>query len=737
MKFKKINQDQMGNLKKNKKLEKKHIKTVFAVILFLSIYVGRASAYPNASSWEMVSPKNNEIIKSGELFINVNLLDSVVVLKGTFEFYIDDDLITNFVKFSENRISILYTLPLTEGKHILQLKIKSNSIGYLSPIVSTFYVNKFSGDRKDSVIVKKADFFELSGDIYGSDKEMNYSGTGAQNALAYPNVPHIRDLSADVVARVGQVSFPFKYFNTTDQNYYPGNMSRNYLQYGIRYHGLEFLYGDQTPMFDRLVMAGVRVKGWMFTYEGPKFKIQVVNGISQQKQEGALLSDTFRSPNHLPIAPSNLRSGADSLYVNPGLYQREISAARISFGNRIEGSVVSINLLRSRDDSGSIHYGPNASDNLVVGADESFITAGNKMRVNAGFALSAYTANIKGGPVTENQIDSLYGYKVGFNPVTFRNIFILNATTIKPDQPSTADYITAVFRSTSKDNATDNLLTIDYHYFGSSYVSFGNPLIQNDLWAGTLQDQFSFLNRKIILSAGATYQENNVAANELATLTTQIINGSAIIAPSQALPTLTFFVTDQTRNTPAGANTSNLVAANDAMLSYTGLLNYNLHLGDNITSFHVSYTADDRTDGIYTFNSNNITIIGGGITETLMKLNLSLDLHYSVMNYSNTDMANMQLSNTYSAHLRYEIRKIRTTISIGADITSSNEAELLGSSYSTRDLYNARISANLAKGLSLDVEAGIAPYTDLSYSSNSYQENYGLVRLMYNFDFRR
>lgn len=724
-------------IKNNKILNRNRTKSILAFILFLSIYLGNVSAYPNASSWEMISPKNNEVIKSGELFINVNLLDSVEVLKGTFEFYIDDNLITNFVKFSQNRISILYTLPLPEGKHTLQLKIKSNSIGYLSPIVSTFYINKFSGDRKDSVIIKKADFFELSGNLEGSDKELNYSGAGAQNALSYPGVPHIRDLSADVVARVGQVSFPFKYFNTSDQNYYPANMSRNYLQYGIRYHGLEFLYGDQTPMFDRLVMAGVRVKGWMFTYEGPKFKIQVVNGISQQKQEGLLLSDTFRSANHLLLAPSTLRSGADSLYINPGMYQRNITAARISFGNRIEGSVISINLLRARDDSNSIHNGPNASDNLVAGADESFVTAGNKMRVNAGFAVSAYTANIKGGPVTETQIDSLYGYKVGFNPVDYKNFFILNATTIKPDQPSTADYFNAVFRSTSKDNATDNFFTIDYHYFGSSYISYGNPLIQNDLWAGTLQDQFSILNRKIILSAGATYQENNVSANQLATLTTQIINGSAIIAPSQSLPQLTVFVSDQMRNTPTGTVTSNLVAANDALLNITGLLNYNLHLGDYITSFHVSYTANDRTDGIYSFNSNNITVLGGGITETLTKLNLSLDLHYSAMNYSNPDMANMQLSTTYSAHLHYEIRKIRTTISVGADLTNSNQAELLGSSYATRDLYNARISANLAKGLALDLEAGIAPYTDLTYSSNSYQESYGLIRLMYNFDFRR
>ena len=140
-------------------MKRKFTKPLLIFILSFSAYISTAYAYPNASSWELVSPRNNEIIKSGELFINIDLLDSVKILKGTFEFYIDDNLITNFVKFSDTRISILYTLPLPEGRHELQLKIKSTSIGYLSPIISTFYVNKFSGYQKDSVIVKRPDYF--------------------------------------------------------------------------------------------------------------------------------------------------------------------------------------------------------------------------------------------------------------------------------------------------------------------------------------------------------------------------------------------------------------------------------------------------------------------------------------------------------------------------------------------------------------------------------------------------
>ena len=672
------------------------------------------------------------------MFIDIRLLDSVQVKKSSFELYIDDNLVTNFVKFAPERITVLYTFPLREGKHTLELKLSSTSIGYLSPIVSTFYVNKFSGDKKDSVIVKKADFFEISGNLMGYDKQMSYSGAGAAAASTqYPNVSQIQDLSADVVARVGKVSIPFRYFNTSDQNVYlpgqPGIQSRNYLQYGIRYRGVELLYGDQTPMFDRLVTAGIRVKGLMFTFETPRFKLEVVNGLSSLGYEGQKLR--YRASDSVP-PPATLAK--DSSYIIPGVYKRQVTAARLSFGNRIEGSVISINILRSRDDTSSIKYGPNASDNLVVGADESFVTNGNKLKVNAGFAISGYTANIKGGPARESQIDSLFGFKVGFNPFDYKSIFVLNATTIKPDQPSMADYLTAVFRSLSKDNATDNLLTMDYHYFGNSYISFGNPLVQNDLWAGKLQDQLNLLNRKIIISASAIYQENNVSANELSTLTTKIIDGSITLAPSPKLPQLSVMVDDQMRNAPSGGLAgSDLVAVNDNALNITGMLNYNLYVGKTITGVHVSYTTNSRTDAINNFNTNNITITSGGITETLTGLNLSIDLRYSTVNYSNPETTSLQLSNTFGAHFRYEIRKLRTTLSIGADFSNSNQADLLGSSYSNRDLYNLKLTTTITKGLYIDLEAGIAPYNDLQYSMNSYQENYGLIRLMYNFDFVR
>ncbi|MFI4963035.1 MAG: hypothetical protein ACHP6H_04160 [Legionellales bacterium] len=688
-----------------------------------------ASGSPNGGSWQLESPRKDEVIKSGELLITVKLLDSVKVFKGSFQLFIDDYLISNFVKFTPDQISVLYTSPLSEGLHKLEMHVKSPDVGFLTPLASTFYVNKFSGLKKDSVIVRKADHFEFSGTVSGLYKVINTDGPGAQLAQT---VPYVREFSADVVARIGQVSFPVKYFNTSDDQFYPPGFlpPRNYLEYGVRYKSVELLFGDHNPVFDRLVLSGIRITGYKFTLTGPRFQMQIIDGTAQPPHEGSLVR-------YVPsegAPPPGLRP--DSNYIIPGVYQRHLTAGRFSFGNRIEGSLVSINILRARDYLGSIAYGANPADNIVVGMDESFVTPGGNMKVNAGLATSLFTADRSTGPVTEEKIDSFYGYKVGFNPNSFKDFFTVNLSTVKPGEASSAGYLNSVFKSINKSKTTENLLTLDYRFFGPEYTSFGNPLVRNDMWAITGQDQIGILSRKIMFTGRYTYQGNNLAASEFSTLITQIIGGNILFAPAPNLPQLNIIVNDQLRNTPV-SGLSNLVSVNDYSLNLTGALTYSIKLGDNITGFNVSYTKSTRVDAINTQSSNNIQIINGGITETFMKLNLSLDLHYANMTFSNDETPLTPLSNTYDGHIRYQIKKLKTTIGLGASLTQSLPTALTGSSSSTRSLFNATISSQIAKGLLFDLEGGMAPYTDLADSANNYRQNYGMVKLTYNFDFKR
>lgn len=711
-------------------------KNSLLIILFLGIFCNSKKLYAasNYESWELQSPKKNGIIKTGELLITVKLLDSVKIFKGSFQLLIDDNLITNFIKFSPNQISIIYTLPLKDGLHKLELHIKAFDVGFLTPIKSQFYVNKILPGSIDSPKVKKS-FFELSGNIIGNYKVINMSGPG--EALAQ-SPPYFRDVNIDVVARVGQVSFPFRYYNTSDEYFNPGIQSRNYLVFGARYKYFELLYGDQNPVFDRLVLTGIRITGYKFSITTPRFQMQIVDGTSQNAMEGIIsryhASDSTPPPANL--IRDTVHKNRDSTYIStPGIYRRHLTAARFAFGNKMEGSNLGISLLRARDDTSSIKYGVNPSDNIVLGADESYVTNGNALRVNAGAALSFYTTDISKGAVSESSIDSFYGYRFGFNPATYKNLIVLNLTTLKPGEATTADYITAAFKSANKSKTTDNLLTLDYHYYGSSYISEGNPFTQNDLWTATLQDQLAFFNRKVTIFARYSYQENNVSKSDITTITTHLINGSIFIAPAPNLPQFNIVINDQIRKAPGAFE--NLGAVNDNSLNLTGSINYNLKLGTNTTGFNVSYTNSMRNDAINVFTSNDIQIIGGGVTETFNKLNLIIDAHYTMMTYSNTETPTAPLSNTYDGHIKYQLKKLKAYFGIGGSITASESTSLLGSSTSTRDLFNVLVGGQIFKGCQLDFEAGIAPYTDLSYSSNNYKENYALLRLSYNFDFKR
>jgi hypothetical protein len=702
----------------------------FLILFALLIVQKPGFCGTNPSSWRLESPKKGELVKSGELLIVIKLLDSVKIFKGSFQLFIDDYLITSFVKFSDNQISVLYTFPLKEGKHKLEVHVKAIGYGYLLPLTTEFYVNRITGSKKDSVKARKADFFELSGTAIGNYKQINTDGPGKDLAQA---PPYVRELTVDAVARIGKVSFPVRYFNTSDALFYPSGIlpSKNYLEYGIRYQGLELLLGDHNPMFDRLILSGIRVNGYKFTLTSPRFQLQIVDGTSQTRHEGTL----FRYYPTDGIPPANLRI-PDSTYSLPGIYERHITAVRASFGSRIEGSTTSLTGLRARDYIGSISYGANPADNIVIGFDENFVTPGNKMKVNAGLATSFYTFDRSKGPATESQVDSFYGYKIGFNPNDFRQFFTINFTTVKPGEPSSAGYFNSVFKSENAKKSTENLFTLDYRFYGANFISLGNPYVQNDLWALTGQDQLYLLNRKIIFSGRYTFQENNLAVNQFSTMMTQIISGNILLAPAPNLPQLNLIATDQLRKS-IGSSLTNPVAVDDNALNLMGILSYNLKLGDNITGFTASYTKASRKDAVNTFSSNDIQIMNFGVTETLMKLNLMLDLHYSNMYFSNPENpAAMPLTTNYDGHIRYQVKKIKTSIAVGGAVYQSNATALTGSTSSTRGLYTASINCQAIQGLIIDLEGGMSPYTDLTYSSNNYQQNYGLVRLTYNFDFK-
>lgn len=689
----------------------------------LSIKV-HAAGRPYTNSWKLVTPAKGSTIKSGELLVTIKLMDSVTIARGTFIFFLDDYLITSGVKFSKDKISILYLQPLKPGKHKIQVKGKAAHWNfYMDDINAEFYVGaQTEQEAKRTDSIKKSNApktFELSGNISGLYKSYNVTGPGKAQLQ---NPPYLGEENIAVVGRIGKVSFPVRYFNTTDNyTYGPAVQPRNFFQAGVMTPSVSLLYGDMNPLFDRLVLTGSRIRGVDFSVTRPRFQMHLINGTLQQAIEGQLI----RYDASLGPPPPNLRP--DSTYINPGVYRRNVTAGRFSFGNPREGSTLSLDFLRARDEINSIHYGYNPKDNLVVGLDEAFITNGSAMKVNIGGSFSLVTNDISQGAITDKDVDSITGTHYGINPKAFRDVFIFNNTSIWPGKSSMAGYATGIFHTSNQ------VITIDYHRIGAAYQSFGNPYLRNDQESASVQDQFSFWKRRVLLTGRYLFQENDLTNNEFNTITTNGVTGSLFLMPGIKLPQIGFVYFTQYRLSDRVA--TNLANVDDRVTNYTATFNYLVLRGKFSHGINFQFNQSIRADQINSFNNNIAQTYSGGFSELYIPARLGLDVRYTTMNLSTPESGKIPMSQGIDARLHYEWRKIKTVFSAGGYLNQYFSTILSGASQ--RGMYNASISYRGIPGAIFDVEAGYSPYTDLSISNNNYTEMYGLVRVTYNFDWKR
>ena len=693
---------------------------VFFVAQFCAI------AKNNETGWHLTCPKSNVSVSSGQLFITIRIDSNITIKTNTFKFMLDDRLITTGIKFLSKDISILYKIPIKPGKHKLHFEVKADNVGWLPDINFEFELEGSKKKENDKEYFSSLDqnlstkkFFEMTGVLSADYRTVDITGPGKDFRQS---PPYISNLNINTVTRIGQVSIPVKIFATSDEyNYQPPSIqSRNFYQVGLLYKKFEITWGDMNPNFDRLALPGSRVNGIRFAYKSKHFLFQALDGSLQRPIEG--LKIKYDPNSGLP--PANLRS--DSTYIVPGTYKRRISAVQFGFGNRQEGFNLNLNFLKVKDDTGSIRYGLNPKDNVVVSSEQCMIAAGGKVKITSGIATSFITNSITGGPATKHQLDSALGKKYAFDPKPYTDALIINVTTGKPGWQSVSGFFNTVFRIKSQ------TITADYDYFGSSYSSLANPFLRNDLQIMSLQDQVAFWKRKILFTGRGTYEFNNLSGTQFSTTQSYIGYGSLFITIKPLLPQLGFNYYTQMRNAPASIAGSQ--STNDQSNSFTATMLYSLSKKNVIHSINIMYNNLQRRDLNNNYNNNTTQMYNAGINEVFTSIHLSLDFRYTTMVFKNEETGSNPTSSIYDGRMRYELTKLKTYIFAGYYI---NDVYATGySTASTRHSLTGGISYRGIKNTVIDFEIGHAPYNDLTYNYRNYNENYYMGRITHNLNIR-
>ena len=678
--------------------------------------------------WKILSPAANSDVNNGEVFLAVQYKNGIKLQANSVQIYLDDFLVTGNIKVNNNKITMLYLLPLKSGRHTFEIRAKAENkkkkIRWLPNISWTFRTKDPKAATFYSIpdtlksLSPKAARYQLNGTLIAQYKAQQVTGTGKD---LLQQTPYQRDISLNMVGRIGQVNFPVKIYNTSDEiTYARGLQSRNYYQVGAQTQWGELFYGDMNPTFDRFTLTGTRVFGARLMLKKKRSELNIVDGILQRAGEGVLLH--YIPGNGFP--PPTLRD--DSTYYIPGIYKQHISALRISYGNKMEGSLLGINLVKVKDVENSIKYGQNPQDNLVASIDETFATNQNKMRFNAGVAFSLYTANTSHGALNKDWVDSAYDVALPFNPQKIRSVFTINSTTIQPGKQSLASYIGATFRSKHQ------TIGVDCRYIGTGFKALANPFLQNDVQGFGINDQIALWKRKINMNIRYNYLANNLINSHFATINNHLANANLLFAPSQKLPQFNLLYMTQYRI--SAPTKSKLTAANDLFTSFGGGMNYNFSAAKCNHGISFQYTKSIRDDKIFPGQNNQIQLFSTGINENFVPISLMLDLSYSKTYFTSSLGITQAMYETVNAALRYKSKKLRTDFSVGSYINHYFPTDF--SNASMRNTFTAGISCQRLSGFIFDVEAGYSPYRDERFVFNNYDYTFATGRLTYNFDFK-
>jgi len=411
-------------------------------------------------------------------------------------------------------------------------------------------------------------------------------------------------------------------------------------------------YGDSYPEFPDLIMNGKRVRGFAGNLNLGKFNLDISEGSIIRRIE----SDTIRTfpQDSLPSEQRRDSTGAFGIYegqrwakFRSGTFDRNLLVIRPSFGKRDE-SHIGFTYLKSIDDIGSIKYGMQPQENLVIGSDLLLTFDKRNIEVTGQAAISATNKDISGGSFTDADIDRLYPEST-YTEWTRKNIrdirnFVSKFITVNEHLIPLAmkNLPTLAYEAGFLLNYFNNSLRFTYLRHGESYESFGQSFLRTDVAGFNVSDRLRLIENKLFLSAAVEKLDDNTLQTKASTTSSTTASLGISYFPRTNFPNTTLAYLHA-----ANANDRNLADSLYAVDDQTNRIL--LQLGKDFF-YGVRHSAslgfstsirDDRT--VRNLNTRNTTLTLSDILAFKIPLQTIFSLTYNSSKFTSVDIASMQM----------------------------------------------------------------------------------------------
>ncbi|NTW34008.1 MAG: hypothetical protein HGB12_15560 [Bacteroidetes bacterium] len=688
------------------------MKIFFCIILFFLFFV----TFSKAQDFDIISPRPHDTVKNGELFI---VCKNILKNAKSIDVLLDEGIDLSYsTKISDNFVSALYVDKLKPGIHTIFVIFTTHDDKEIAKKWA-FVVLKRKEEKKD-IISKygcaRKDSIKFKGSINLYSKIKEISGNGSTYRTD-PRLDNLADISGNIEYK--KIKIPLRLFLT---NHESGTIQpRDRFMIGFQLPRIKIATGNICPYYNKLILNGQNIFGVSADLSiGNRFAIQVVHGVINKAIEGSIGYYNI----YMGLPPANMQ--ADSSFNINGTYKRMVTAVNYVITENDKRSRTYITYLKSSDVQNSINYGGPVSQNLVVGVGHELKTQSDKFNLDAGIALSMTTLDIRSGVSSQKEIEDLYNVELKFDPAYYKNIIILNSTSTSYHFYTWPCPTVALFVN-SKLKILKQRFSVNYYRVGSSYYSFGNPLLVNDKNNISVADQFTFWKKKINISLNYNYSNDNLSDDQSTTRYTHTPGGKLVFSPHKNLPNIMF--TYNLINRIGLPKYGDDKVLNMLTENYMIGANYNKKTGKFEHACNIYYSHNKIKTMIPEKTKNLFDMINFYFCETFPN-RISVALLSDRSLFQNDSLC-LDSRNMYGFQIGYSNKKNNIKITTGVNQTLTKPT--INVNKSERNNFNVNIQYNIFKNTTIFLQTGYSAYNENSNfpPDKNYTELFGMFNLRY------
>jgi hypothetical protein len=697
------------------------------IIVFMFAIIS-SDAFSQTQPWTVINPVPNSIVSNENLFVAVVLNNGKKFDPANVRVVFDKLPLDVHVKVNDSLLSFLYMGYLTDGSHTLDIYANIPGEKGIKQISWKFHVN-FMEDSLDEPIElerrkitrSKKSNWSIAGNITIDNRNEELSGSG-QGLRQEPR--YTRTVSLNVTPRYKQLRVPIKYYNVSNEmpykKFYDTLQAQDYFQVGIQNNSLDAAFGDINPVMDKLLLTGVRYRGYKVKLLAEGGTMEGYYGDMSPAYEGSVK----RFTNGAGELPVNLINDSESMV--PGIYRRTIAAGRLEMGNiKSERFKIGFSMMKVKDDVRSIRFGAAPKDNIGAGIDIGMKLLKKTLVINMGVAATAITNDITNGAMTKKFADSTFSLDLPFNPKDQEDRLVINTSTA-PINPFHFTY--GAYYGTISLNKTYHSTSIEYNKIGPHFYSLGNPFLRNNYEGYGATERLMLWKRKINLSVNYRNSITNLNQTQISRMATEAYTGTLFFNYGPKIPTFMMSYMHQYRNCDNGIlNSANV---KDQLEFYTFSLNYFRTFFGVDHNLRILYTTTKRTDFLRPETQNVFTNYSAGLSERLFStFTISFDGGKTLI--FDSKRAKLSDINVYSGLLSYMKKSQLIHASVG--LTNNTAMATLLSHQTSRMSIIARLGFKVLRTMTLDFEYGNQPFRDMTNSVNNFDEQFLYVKFDYEF----